>query len=138
MESSQEKSVRLPTFNGDDKNFQLWWMCFCVYARVYKFLQATKRMPDPDLPASKGAAIDATTEDGKKQIAAKKANKVCMANLTMAFTSEKLLGLIYKSVTADWLEGLAHQVINTLFKKYMPQDLIYQKWSYPENQAKSA
>lgn len=70
MESSTyEKSVRLlPAFDGDEKNFQMWWMCFCAYARVYKFSQACKRTRGPNLPTSKsGAIIDESSIAGKLQ-----------------------------------------------------------------------
>jgi hypothetical protein len=46
------------------------------------------------------------------------------ANLSMAFTSEGSMGLVYNSMTSDWPNGLAHLVIIGLFKKYQPQDMV--------------
>ena len=122
--SASERSVRLPTFDGDEKNFQLWWMRFCAYARVYKFASAAKRVRDSNLPLREDETIDVTTDPGKQRAEAKRANDVCMANLTMAFTSEKLMGLVYKATTTAWPSGQAYLVIDALFKRYVPQDLI--------------
>ena len=47
-----------------------------------------------------------------------------MANLSMAFTSEGSMGLIYKAMTPDWPGGLAYLVVEQLFKKYQPQDTV--------------
>jgi hypothetical protein len=38
--STYEKAVRLPTFDGSVEKFQIFWMRFKAYAKVYKFLQA--------------------------------------------------------------------------------------------------
>ena len=119
-----ERSLKLPTFDGDEKKFQLWWMRFQAYSRVYKFAGAVSATPNPDLPSTEDATIDVTTADGKKQAAAKIMNAVCVANFTMAFTSEKLMGIVYKSCTSDWPGGLAHLIVQELLNRYMPKDLI--------------
>jgi hypothetical protein len=100
MNSSSEKSVRLPTFNGAHKTFQLWWTRFEGYATVYNFVEAiNKDAPDPDLPASDAVLLDETVNADKIMIAVKKRNAVAMVNLSMAFTSEGTMGLVYKAMT---------------------------------------
>jgi hypothetical protein len=47
-----------------------------------------------------------------------------MANLIMAFETENLFGMIYKTMSADWPGGLAHEVVVQLFNKYSPDDRI--------------
>ncbi len=48
-----------------------------------------------------------------------------MANLSMAFTSEKgKMGLVYKAMTPEWPGGLAYLVVEALNKKYRPQGTI--------------
>ena len=47
-----------------------------------------------------------------------------MANLSMAFTSEGTMGLVYKAMTPDWPGGLTYLVTEALNKKYRPQDTI--------------
>ena len=123
MNSSSEKSVRMPTFDGSHKNFQLWWTRFVGYATVYQFVKAiNKDAPDPDMPASDAVLLDETVAADKIMIEAKKKNAVAMANLSMAFTSEGSMGLVYKAMTSAWPNGLAHLVIKSLFNKYQPQE----------------
>ena len=119
-----EKSVKLPTFDGSHATFQLWWTRFKAYATVYKFDQALKVGGERDLPASESVTIDTSTDVGKRQEAAKKRNAVAMANLTMAFTTEATMGLVYKAMSNDWPGGLAHEVTAALLKKYKPEDTI--------------
>jgi gag-polypeptide of LTR copia-type len=125
MLSTSEKSVKLPTFDGSPKNFQIWWVRFVAYARVVKFHKSiSKDALDPDMPGSEAEELNATDDAGKKKIAAKNRNAVTMANLSMAFTREATMGLIYKAMAQDWPKGLAHLVVKGLFKKYQPQDTL--------------
>ena len=118
------KSVRLPTFGGEHKDFQVWWMRFTAFAEVYGFAESIKKTKDPNLPSSESASVDETTEEGKKQGKAKKLNAIAIANLTMAFTSESLIGMVYQAKKSKWPGGLAYMVVDSLFKKYVPQDLV--------------
>jgi hypothetical protein len=125
MESSREaKSVRLPVFDGAYKNFQVWWTRFMAYAAVYKFAQALTIGGEAAMPATEATSINPTTATGKEQEAAKRRNAVAIANLTMAFTSEATMSLVYKAMKTDWPSGLAHLVVEALFKEYQPQDTI--------------
>jgi hypothetical protein len=73
MSSSPEKSVKLPTFNGSHKSFQLWWTRFVAFAIVSKFIEAiSKGGPDPDLPSSESEELDEEDKDDKKMIATRK------------------------------------------------------------------
>jgi hypothetical protein len=71
LEGTYEKSVRLPTFDGSDEKFQIFWMRFKVYAKVYKFAPALKIGGETNLSSSNSVAVDDTTELGKKQAAQK-------------------------------------------------------------------
>jgi hypothetical protein len=129
MNGSSEKLVRLLTFDGSHKNFQLWWTRFVAYVTVYKFVEAVRKdAPEADLSLSEMEVLDETNNDDKKkmlqQIAAKKQNAVAMANLLMAFTSAGTMGMVYKAMTTEWPGGLVHLVIKGLFKKYQPQDTM--------------
>ena len=127
MDSASGKwSVKLPIFDGTEKKFQMWWIRFKAYATVHKFRQALDVGGETYMPLSEDEAIDETTEDGKKEVKAKARNAVAMANLTMAFTSEGTMKLVYKAMTSDWPSGLAHKVVEKLLKKYQPKDTISQ------------
>lgn len=123
--SSEVKSARLPTFDGTLDKFPVWWTRFEAFAVVHKFEKAIRvNGPDSDLPASDSEAIDENTEDGKKKSAAKKRNAIAMAHLSMAFTKEATMRLIYKAKSQAWPGGLAHEVVKGLFKKYRPIDTM--------------
>ena len=123
-EVSSEKSVKLPTFDGDYKKFQLWWTRFEVYAEYYNFHQALTDEDDEIRPSSEAEKIDTSTEEGKAKAAAKKRNQVAMMNLTLAFTNESVMVMIYRARTKEWPRGLAKLVVEALMKKYRPIDTI--------------
>jgi hypothetical protein len=121
-ESSRTTSVCLPLFDGQHKNYQIWWTRCMAYASVHQFTQALKTGGEAAMPASDEVTVDVTTHP---QVAkAKKRNAIAMANLTMAFTREMTMGLVYKAQTEEWPEGLAYLVVAALKAKYMPDDVI--------------
>ena len=93
----------------------------CVEVRS---LFRRRKTIEADMPARENDPIDDTTDEGKKEAAAKKRNAVAVANFTMAFTSEGTMGLIYKATTTDWPSGLSHLIVRALMRKYRPQDTI--------------
>jgi hypothetical protein len=109
MENTSKKSVRLPTFDGSEKQFQVWWTRFTACAAVYKFAAVLKIGGELDMPANNMDVPDTTTPEGKAlakaQAAAKQQNATAMANLTMAFTSEATMGLVYKARLQNGLMG---------------------------------
>jgi len=110
--------LELPAFDGTDSKFSMWWTRFKAYAAVMGFLPAIQVGGETMMPASEGKEIDETQEDGKKKAAAKKRNAIAVANLTMAFTTEATMCLVYKTVSSEWPSGLAHKIVSKLFKKY--------------------
>jgi hypothetical protein len=96
-------------------------MCYAV---VKKFAQALGDAAEPDLPASDATVIDETTDIGKRQAAAKQRNSIAMACLTMAFTTDAAMSVVFKAKTTEWPGGLAWMVMDMMRKKYSPQDLV--------------
>src|SRR5688572_29277634 len=47
-----------------------------------------------------------------------------MANLMMAFTSEGLMGLVHQSTDTKWPNGVAWKVVDGLYRRFVPQDLM--------------
>jgi hypothetical protein len=66
------KSIKLPIFNGEPKEAQIWLMRFQAYAGVFGFTESIEETPDVHLPKSENAVIDETTDAGKKQLKAKR------------------------------------------------------------------
>ena len=88
-----------------------------------KFKTALLRNTSILLESDSTSLDDSNPEQALLKIAKNK-NAAAMAYLTMAFTSEMMMGLVYKSMTVDWPEGIAYLVVESLMKKYKPQDTI--------------
>jgi hypothetical protein len=93
-----------------------------AYAGVFGFAKALREGGETSMPTTDETSFDVTTEEGKLMGAAKKRNAIAMANMTMAFTSEGTIALVYEAMNDDWPGGLAHKVVSMLKKKYQPQD----------------
>ena len=117
------KSVRLPIFDGAHKSFQIWWVRFLAYSNVMKFKTALFRNTS-QLPESDSTSLDDSIAEQALLKIAKTKNATAMAHLTMAFTSESTMGIVYKSMTVEWPEGIAYLVVESMMKKYKPQDTI--------------
>lgn len=114
------KSIKLPQFSGKRENFQMWWTRFTCYAMMYKFIECLKETVEADLPTLEVVGANETQE----QTDARKRNSLGMFNFTLAFTTEALMGIVYKARTNEWPSGKAHLVVSMLFKKYKPTDVI--------------
>jgi hypothetical protein len=114
------KGLLLPFFDGEPNKFKGWWMRFKAYATIKNFSQAIQRTAETDLPATED--MDVSQDKPKK--AARDRNLMAISCLTMSFQDDTLMNIIEQSETADWPSGLAHCVIDELFKKYRPVDII--------------
>jgi hypothetical protein len=95
-----------------------------AYARVHRFVQALVPEPgDQNLPVNNAAPLDTDVDVAALQRLAKKRNDIAMAQLTMAFVADAKLAMIYEAKSpTDWPNGKASCVVDSLFKKYCPQD----------------
>jgi hypothetical protein len=114
------KTIKLPQFEGGRDDFQMWWTRFSCYAMMYKFAECLKATVETDLLALEAVGANETQEETD----ARKRNTLAMYNFTLAFASEGLMGIIYKSRSNEWPNGKAHKVVEQLFKKFKPSDTI--------------
>jgi hypothetical protein len=114
------KGLLLPFFDGEPTKFKGWWMRFKAYATIKNFSQAIQRIAETELPATED--MDVSADKPKK--AARDRNLMAISCLTMSFQDDALLNMIEQSETAGWPSGLAYRVIDELFKKYRPVDII--------------
>ena len=119
--SEKVGSIKLPTFDGEPKKFQVRWYRFNAYATMYGFKKALTET-GKELPKTEEEELDTTKEAGKTMLAAKKQNQKAMANFAMAFTGESIMGLMWAASTKEWPNGLAHLVVKGLMKRYRPLD----------------
>ncbi len=95
-----------------------------AFASVFAFAKALKVGGEYDLPTREDVTIDLTTLEGKAAAAAIKRNSVAVANLTMAFTTDGLMAFIYKSMSDEWPNGAAHEIVKELKNRYHPADTM--------------
>ena len=125
-------SLRVPVFNGDEKNFQSWWIKFQAYVQV-KDVHAVlkdagititkaemKALEEKPLHAVRG--YGARTANKEKQFKLGKKNLTAMAHLTMAFGTKALLNKIVSVSSADWPGGMAYKLIDILKEKCALKD----------------
>ena len=132
MASKESTSVRVPVFNGDEKNFQSWWIKFQAYARVKGFHQvltdagiAIDESDIEDLESKEkhgSSGTNVRTRDEEKQLKLAKKKLLAMAHLTMAFGSEALLNKIASASTREWPGGLAFRLVALIKEKCAPKD----------------
>jgi hypothetical protein len=97
---------------------------FMAYAGVFGFSKALKEGGETETPLTEETSFDKTTETGKLTTTAMKGNAITMANLTMAFTTDGTMALVYEAMDVDRPSGLAHKVVKELKSKYQPHDTI--------------
>ena len=124
MEDTGLKSLKLPLFDGEEKNFQIWWTRFRAYAGCHGFSSAIGTVKNNDLPDREDEALKDSTAVGQKKIVARRKNMIAMANLTLAMTTKGTMTLIYESYSTEWPSGEAHKVVAALMKRYMPHDTM--------------
>ena len=63
------------------------------------------------LPLNEGNRTGSTPEEQEQQAEQVKKNVLVMAHFTMAFKTEALMSIIYKSMSTEWPTGAAHMVV---------------------------
>ena len=116
------KSITLPTFSGDEKDFAIFWPRFKAYATLKKFASVldagTSKLPSDPSVFSNDSAVKAEEEKAIEM------NDLAMATFTMTFETGELMEYIEEAKTALYPNGLASLVAESLMKKYRPTDRI--------------
>ena len=114
---SEDSSAKIPVFDGTQKGFMMWWVRFHAFAVMRGFARALK--DDPSMPEN-----DTVIPADEEAKLAKKANEVAMASLTMAFKTDAMLNVIFKTMTTAWPGGLACKVVDELKRQFQPEDIM--------------
>ena len=118
------KFVKLPTFDGDKEKFQLWLVRFEAYATCCGFRAAVGDTKEADLPETEAFALLLDKVTDKAKVAAVNRNRVAMATLTMAMTTNKTMGALNEAKDTSWPAGVAWKVIKKLKEKNQPMDMM--------------
>ena len=87
-------------------------------------MASLKDFGETSLPATEEEDLDELDTVQVPKIKARKRNAVAVANLTMAFTTDEAMSIVYDSATTSWPSGLAWKIIKAMKKKYQPEDTI--------------
>jgi hypothetical protein len=82
--------------------------------------------PEDDLPLSQKALnrLDVNNKTNLAALQAAARNDRALSNMVVAFTTAKSMTHFYKAANNDWLDGLAANLVESLFKRYCPKDTI--------------
>ena len=122
----ESKSIRIPTFNGNEDQYQKWWIRFKAYAKLAGFSKALVDTPEADLPGDNMEAEALTGSDDAtvKKRSAVLRNDKAISSFTLAFETNELLDMVIESQSTEWPEGQAWTVVKKLQKKYRPCDTM--------------
>ena len=121
--STSDKSIPLPKFSGERKDFQSWWTKFRGFA-VAKGMSELLFASTANLPESESTELDENDPAEAKKIEHRRKNAYLMAYLTNAFQKQQDLLLVCKTMSKEWPGGKGYEVIERLMTKYRPQDVI--------------
>src|SRR5687768_16443967 len=99
-------------------------MKFSVFDGAHGFNAAIGKVIEADMPTNNAAVIDKTMATEKLQAKAKKRNEVATANLTMAFQSAGLIGMVNALVNTAWPSRLVCRIVGALHSRFVPHNRI--------------
>ena len=120
-DSKTNNAIKLPTFSGKDRDFNVWWIRFNAYCTMKKIELALEENFDlPDDPKNI-TGTDDEKKEAKKSIAV---NSSAVACLTVAFTTSQLIEYCTESQTDKYPGGIAKEIVKKLLNRYRPNDVV--------------
>ena len=119
MDAESHKTMKVPTFSGENKDYQAWWMRFTAFAALMGFSAALSTTQLPNLPATE-AEVTGTNGDTEEQKKARAMHNKARLYLILAMVKESLLFTMMQTATAAWPGGLVHEFITKLQAKFKP------------------
>ena len=122
--SESSKSVSVPSFNGKNEEYEMFWIRFQAYASLKGFeVSIDPEQMDVELPV-KYNVFDTDADIMKIEKEAIKRNSQAVAAFTLAFKTPALMNLINEGKTADYPNGLAYLIAKEMRDQYKPQDRV--------------
>ena len=123
MTDTIEKTIRIVSFSGKQKDWRMWSAQFMARAYVKEYagiLDGTVKPPSDDFEINIG------TDIGKLQMKARKANQNAYNELILSMTEEISFGLVDQARTPDLPNGDAYQAWQTtsLNLRLEPRELV--------------
>ena len=102
------RNITLPTFDGEDESYQVFWTKFRAFATAKGFVGALMGR-ETQLPTRESMVLDETKDANKLKIKVKQNNSLAMAYLLSAFKAEADISLAYETMTDEWPGQLAYK-----------------------------
>jgi hypothetical protein len=114
---NEEKAIRVLTFDGKDKNWNMWSKKFLARAnyRKYKDILTKDGLKVPKWNEDLG-----DTAEGKKKESLREANQKAYDELILAMYDETCFNLVDEARTDDLPDGDARMAWNALEEKFRP------------------
>ena len=124
MTAELKVSLKLPTFDGKEADYQAWWFKFMSYAQVYGFSELLVSQKPAALAqmANDKSHNDVTTEAGRLF----KLNGIAFSQLVCAFTNgnAECNAMVKRARNDDWPAGATWLLIERLEKKYRGSNIM--------------
>ena len=111
------KSIPIPTFDGKDESFELFWPKFKAYANLKGFSAAIKRTSESNMSAGENV-FSSDADTAKREKAAQDRNSLAIATFTISFQTVTLMNRIDQAKTMTFPGGLAVIVVDGLLTVY--------------------
>ena len=99
----ESKSAMVLTFNGEDEQYQKWWLRFKGCYKLAGFSKTLKDTPEDDLSNDQDEvdALTGTKVDAQKKKKAVDRNDKSLESFTLAFTNNELLVMLMEFQTDE-------------------------------------
>ena len=121
MSEEKTKTVSLPAFSGEKKNYEVWLKRFMAYSTIKGFLVAL--IQTFNLPADPNT-LSTSADTKEKEEKAITQNSLAIACLMMSFTKIEDMEHIETSATTEYPAGIASEVMKLLMTEYNPKDKL--------------
>ena len=74
--------MKLPSFDGAQKNFQMWWTQFMAFVAMHRFTQVLVIGGEANLLKNEAEEMNKLMPAGKKRLSTLRQNALAVANLT--------------------------------------------------------
>ena len=115
------KGLVLPVYDPGKTTVIMFWIqfrAFMTVKKLQKFLSITK---DPRLPETAETVLDSSDTEGLKAV---EQHSEFLAYVAYALAHEDVQGLMIRTMTPEWPDGEAHEVMNGFMSMYFPNDRV--------------
>lgn len=115
------KGLVLPVYDPGKTTVIMFWVQFRAFMTVKKLQRFLKVTKDPHLPETAETVLDLSDTEGLKAV---EQHSEFLAYVAYALAHEDVQGLMIRTMTPEWPDGEAHEVMNGFMSMYFPNDRV--------------